>query len=203
MANLPPNHNEFTLAAEAVPDNMNGWVKEEEDPEMEEEEEDPEMEEEEEEMNANEEWDNLELTPLKRLFTNTQAWIGSSSFSATASHNPEDLTLSHIRSDLDALHRRVRHIEDDDVQSCAKAMRQASLEGLSSRGELLRGRADHEQGFMKCNPTVFHGHEGAVELSRWFEKMEIVFGISECAEARKVKFAAATLQGHALMWWNS
>ncbi|GJY56414.1 putative reverse transcriptase domain-containing protein [Tanacetum coccineum] len=56
---------------------------------------------------------------------------------------------------------------------------------------------------MKCNPTVFHGHEGAVELSRWFEKTEMVFGISECAEARKVKFAAATLQGRALTWWNS
>ncbi|GJW14936.1 hypothetical protein Tco_0019069 [Tanacetum coccineum] len=40
MANLP-NNNEFALAAEAAPDNMNGWV-EEEDPEMEEEEEDPE-----------------------------------------------------------------------------------------------------------------------------------------------------------------
>ncbi|GJR61274.1 putative reverse transcriptase domain-containing protein [Tanacetum coccineum] len=58
-------------------------------------------------------------------------------------------------------------------------------------------------GFMKCNPTIFHGHEGAVELSRWFEKTEMVFGISECAEARKVKFAAATLQGRALTWWNS
>ncbi|GKA46008.1 putative reverse transcriptase domain-containing protein [Tanacetum coccineum] len=58
-------------------------------------------------------------------------------------------------------------------------------------------------GFMKCNPMVFHGHEGAVELSRWLKKTEMVFGISECAEARKVKFAAATLQGHALTWWNS
>ncbi|GJS24763.1 putative reverse transcriptase domain-containing protein [Tanacetum coccineum] len=58
-------------------------------------------------------------------------------------------------------------------------------------------------GFMKCNPTVFHGHEGAVELSRWFEKTEMVFRISECAEARKVKFVAATLQGRALTWWNS
>ncbi|GJS06521.1 putative reverse transcriptase domain-containing protein [Tanacetum coccineum] len=57
-------------------------------------------------------------------------------------------------------------------------------------------------------PTVFHGHEGGrwgvgVELSRWFEKTEMVFGISECAKARKVKFAAATLQGRALTWWNS
>ncbi|GKE02582.1 hypothetical protein Tco_1390565, partial [Tanacetum coccineum] len=50
--------------AKAAPDNMNGWVEEEEDPEMEEEEEDPEedpeMEEEEEEMNADEEWDGPE-----------------------------------------------------------------------------------------------------------------------------------------------
>ncbi|GJT66484.1 hypothetical protein Tco_1017964 [Tanacetum coccineum] len=36
-----------------------------------------------------------------------------------------------------------------------------------------------------------------------FEKMEMVFSISECAEGKKVKFAAATLQGRALTWWNS
>ncbi|GKC91514.1 hypothetical protein Tco_1152163 [Tanacetum coccineum] len=57
MANLPPNNNEFAPAAEAAPDDMNGWV-EEEDPEIEEEEEDPE--EEEEEMDADEEWDGPE-----------------------------------------------------------------------------------------------------------------------------------------------
>ncbi|GJW65366.1 putative reverse transcriptase domain-containing protein [Tanacetum coccineum] len=58
-------------------------------------------------------------------------------------------------------------------------------------------------GFMKCNPTVFYGTEGAVELQRWFEKTESVFGISECAEGKKVTFAAATLQGPALTWWNA
>ncbi|GJU95771.1 reverse transcriptase domain-containing protein [Tanacetum coccineum] len=57
--------------------------------------------------------------------------------------------------------------------------------------------------FMKCNPTTFHGTEGAVELRRWFKKTESVFGISECAEGKKVKFAAATLQGPALTWWNA
>ncbi|GJT07290.1 putative reverse transcriptase domain-containing protein [Tanacetum coccineum] len=41
------------------------------------------------------------------------------------------------------------------------------------------------------------------ERQRWFEKTEMVFGISECAKARKVKFAIATLQGRALTWWNS
>ncbi|GJU85825.1 hypothetical protein Tco_1293371 [Tanacetum coccineum] len=58
-------------------------------------------------------------------------------------------------------------------------------------------------GFMKCNPTAFYSTEGAVELRRWFEKIESVFGISDCAEGKKVKFAAATLQGPALTWWNS
>ncbi|GKA61552.1 hypothetical protein Tco_0760959 [Tanacetum coccineum] len=58
-------------------------------------------------------------------------------------------------------------------------------------------------GFMKCNPTVFHGTEGAIKLRRWFEKTKSVFEISKCAEGKKVKFAAATLQGPALTWWNS
>ncbi|GJR73707.1 putative reverse transcriptase domain-containing protein [Tanacetum coccineum] len=58
-------------------------------------------------------------------------------------------------------------------------------------------------GFMKCNPTAFRGTKGAVELLRWFEKTESVFGISDCAEGKKVRFAAATLQGPALTWWNS
>ncbi|GJW19625.1 putative reverse transcriptase domain-containing protein [Tanacetum coccineum] len=57
--------------------------------------------------------------------------------------------------------------------------------------------------FMKCGPTQFHGKEGAIELCRWFEKIECTFGINECAERNKVKFVAATLQGRALTWWNT
>ncbi|GKC51885.1 hypothetical protein Tco_1074630 [Tanacetum coccineum] len=58
-------------------------------------------------------------------------------------------------------------------------------------------------GFMKCNTDNFQGTKGVVELRRWFEKMEMNFGISECAEDKKVKFAAATLRGPALTWWIS
>ncbi|GJZ49458.1 putative reverse transcriptase domain-containing protein [Tanacetum coccineum] len=58
-------------------------------------------------------------------------------------------------------------------------------------------------GFTKCNPITFHGTEGAIELRRWFKKTKSVFGISECAEGKKVKFVAATLQGPALTWWNA
>nr|GEU50818.1 putative reverse transcriptase domain-containing protein [Tanacetum cinerariifolium] len=41
------------------------------------------------------------------------------------------------------------------------------------------------------------------QLCRWFERMESTFGISKCAERRKVKFATTTLHGRALTWWNS
>ncbi|GJR83299.1 putative reverse transcriptase domain-containing protein [Tanacetum coccineum] len=58
-------------------------------------------------------------------------------------------------------------------------------------------------GFMKCNPTTFHGTEGAVKLLRWFDKTDSVFGISDCTEGKKVRFAATTLKGPALTWWNA
>ncbi|GJV82157.1 putative reverse transcriptase domain-containing protein [Tanacetum coccineum] len=44
------------------------------------------------------------------------------------------------------------------------------------------------------------GNRRAVELRRWFEKTESVFKISECAEGKKVKFVAATLEEPALTW---
>ncbi|GKB69851.1 hypothetical protein Tco_0931263 [Tanacetum coccineum] len=44
---------------------------------------------------------------------------------------------------------------------------------------------------------------GDVDIRRWFKKTESIFGISKCAEGKKVKFAAATLQGPALTWWNA
>nr|GFC03817.1 hypothetical protein [Tanacetum cinerariifolium] len=48
------------------------------------------------------------------------------------------------------------------------------------------------------NTTVAGGSRNfggaAIELCRWFKKIEHTFGISECAERNKVKFDAATLQ---------
>ncbi|GJV80222.1 hypothetical protein Tco_1516092 [Tanacetum coccineum] len=63
------------------------------------------------------------LIPFKRLFTDTQVWTGSSSSAAAAGHNPKDLTLRHIRSGLDALHRRVQHIEEEDVRANNKRLK--------------------------------------------------------------------------------
>ncbi|GJS89130.1 hypothetical protein Tco_0771766 [Tanacetum coccineum] len=51
--------------------------------------------------------------------------------------------------------------------------------------------------------TTAAGTEGVVVLSQWFEKMELVFHISNCAMENQVKFATYTFLGNALTWWNS
>ncbi|GKC40570.1 reverse transcriptase domain-containing protein [Tanacetum coccineum] len=48
----------------------------------------------------------------------------------------------------------------------------------------------------------FRGTEGAVGLTRWFEKLESQFGISNVADGDRVKFASSTLLDGALTWWN-
>nr|GEW03704.1 hypothetical protein [Tanacetum cinerariifolium] len=47
------------------------------------------------------------------------------------------------------------------------------------------------------------GTEGVASLSQWFERMESVFHISNCAVENQVKFATCTLYSVALTWWNT
>ncbi|GJV71488.1 hypothetical protein Tco_1491483, partial [Tanacetum coccineum] len=47
------------------------------------------------------------------------------------------------------------------------------------------------------------GTEGVVKLTQWFERMEIVFRISNCIVENQIKFSTCTLLGVALTWWNS
>nr|GEV64029.1 putative reverse transcriptase domain-containing protein [Tanacetum cinerariifolium] len=57
--------------------------------------------------------------------------------------------------------------------------------------------------FLNCKPITFKGTEGVVVLTLWFEKMESVFHISNCAVKNQVKFATCTFFRNALTWWNS
>ncbi|GJV42005.1 putative reverse transcriptase domain-containing protein [Tanacetum coccineum] len=59
------------------------------------------------------------------------------------------------------------------------------------------------QDFLKCQPLFFKGTKGVVGLTRWFQKMETVFYISNCPLKYQVKYASCTLQNSALTWWNS
>ncbi|GJW30752.1 reverse transcriptase domain-containing protein [Tanacetum coccineum] len=73
----------------------------------------------------------------------------------------------------------------------------------NDRGARHVARECTYQDFMKCQPLNFKGTEGVVGLIRWFEKMEIVFHISNCPEKYQVKYATCTLLNSALTWWNS
>ncbi|GJS50733.1 hypothetical protein Tco_0624095 [Tanacetum coccineum] len=107
-----------------------------------------------------------------------------------------------------AIRRMIK--ESVDATIAAERARQANVRNDASGSGPVRGqdtaptvRKCTFAGFMKCNPTVFYGVEGAVKLRRWFEKTKSVFKFSECAEGKKVKFDAATLEGPALTWWKS
>ncbi|GKC40578.1 putative reverse transcriptase domain-containing protein, partial [Tanacetum coccineum] len=100
--------------------------------------------------------------------------------------------------------------ESVDAAIAAKRARQANVRNDASGSGPVRGQdiapAVREcifAGFMKCNPTIFRGVKGAVELRRWFKKTKSVFKINKCAEGKKVKFVAATLERLALTWWKT
>ncbi|GJW20246.1 putative reverse transcriptase domain-containing protein [Tanacetum coccineum] len=70
-------------------------------------------------------------------------------------------------------------------------------------GGFVPARECTYQDFLKCQPLSFNVTEGVVRLTRWFEKMEMMFHISNCPEKYQVKYATCTLLNSALTWWNS
>ncbi|GKB45490.1 putative reverse transcriptase domain-containing protein [Tanacetum coccineum] len=74
---------------------------------------------------------------------------------------------------------------------------------MNYRGFMLVARECTFQDFLKCKPHNFSETKGVVRLTRWFEKMETVFNISNCPSKYQVKYARCTLQDSALTWWNS
>ncbi|GJR03909.1 reverse transcriptase domain-containing protein [Tanacetum coccineum] len=55
----------------------------------------------------------------------------------------------------------------------------------------------------ESSTTQPKGTEGVVRLTKWFEKMETVFHISNCPDRYQVKYVTCTLLNIALTWWNA
>ncbi|GJR55659.1 putative reverse transcriptase domain-containing protein [Tanacetum coccineum] len=72
--------------------------------------------------------------------------------------------------------------------------------GMNYGGFMPVARECTFQDFLKCKPQNFSGTEGVVGLTRWFEKMETVFNISNYPPKYQVKYATCTLQDSALTW---
>ncbi|GJS65898.1 putative reverse transcriptase domain-containing protein [Tanacetum coccineum] len=119
--------------------------------------------------------------------------------SSTASFYREDidgLLPGLIRRDINSLFGRMTPLSR---RLCGRETAHALVE--------KKGKAKDEMGLNEAIDVRLKMRSGpSSELRgslRWFEKTEMTFGIIECAEDKKVKFAAATLRGPALTWRNS
>ncbi|GJR16370.1 hypothetical protein Tco_0799022 [Tanacetum coccineum] len=75
--------------------------------------------------------------------------------------------------------------------------------GMDVRRQAPLARECTYPDFIKCKPLYFKGTKGVVELTQWFERMEIVFRISNCTVKNQIKFATCTLLRCTLTWWNT
>nr|GFC25611.1 hypothetical protein [Tanacetum cinerariifolium] len=80
-----------------------------------------------------------------------------------------------------------------------KVTGEIEMEGMEMEGteKMQNGNRNRNHGMN------YRGTKGVVGLTRWFEKIETVFNISNCPPKYQVKYATCTLQDSALTWWNS
>nr|GFB77021.1 hypothetical protein [Tanacetum cinerariifolium] len=71
------------------------------------------------------------------------------------------------------------------------------------RGTVHTPRECTYKDILNCPSLTFKGTKGVVVLSQWFEKMELVFHISNCAVENQVKFTTCTFFKNDLTWLNS
>ena len=57
--------------------------------------------------------------------------------------------------------------------------------------------------FNRTHPPTFDGRGNANAAEDWIQDIEEIFGVLECTDQQKVKFAAFKLSGEAKRWWNS
>ncbi|GKC39238.1 putative reverse transcriptase domain-containing protein [Tanacetum coccineum] len=137
------------------------------------------------------------MPPRKGTITRTRTTPATATATATTPMNDAAIRALIARGVADALAERT-------------IQRNANLNGDGSQGFgsgiTIPVRPTHEytySDFLKCQPLNFKGTEGVVGLTQWFERMESVFNISNCAVENQVKFATCTLHGIALTWWNT
>ncbi|GKE73588.1 hypothetical protein Tco_1535629 [Tanacetum coccineum] len=90
-----------------------------------------------------------------------------------------------------------------EALTAAAATNTASIQGETNpRPNTSQDKTCSYKEFRAVMHESFGGTEGDVGLTRWFEKLESQFGISNVAKGDRVKFASSTLLDSALTWWN-
>nr|GEV75851.1 retrotransposon protein, putative, Ty3-gypsy subclass [Tanacetum cinerariifolium] len=94
-------------------------------------------------------------------------------------------------------HEEVKELVTEEMEAREAAR---NLETLNENEKEQKGNGNRGNG-ENGNHGMNYGD--IVGLTRWFEKMETVFNISNCTPKYQVKYATCTLQNSALTWWNS
>nr|GEX71182.1 putative reverse transcriptase domain-containing protein [Tanacetum cinerariifolium] len=151
-----------------------------------------------------------ELPPCKRLCLTTSASRYEVGESLTAALKP---TGGHradygFISTMDAEIRRqrteevgygIRDVWVDPTKAIEENNMPPRRSFAAARAAASMTTATVEQ-LIKERPLTFKGTEGVVVLAQWFEKMESVFHISNCAVKNQVKFATCTFLENAIAW---
>nr|GEU29732.1 putative reverse transcriptase domain-containing protein [Tanacetum cinerariifolium] len=125
--------------------------------------------------------------------------MGESSHDSTLEEHGKQ--IEEILNHLDEL--PLERIEDD-VEGLALETQTATMaEAENSIREIPVAKKENYKEFISYQPFYFNGTKGVVGLIRWFERTELVFSRSNCAEKNKVAFATGTLTNDALSWWNT
>ncbi|GKD10752.1 hypothetical protein Tco_1190437 [Tanacetum coccineum] len=114
----------------------------------------------------------------------------------------DDHAVEHImRTQALEARARIDTLEDTSSTPNTTTVTEAQLQALINQG-VGAAMAEAEASRVRNgdDSNNFKGTEGVVGLTRWFEKMESVFSISNCTTSSQVKFATCTLQDDALTW---
>ncbi|GKA20466.1 hypothetical protein Tco_0700455 [Tanacetum coccineum] len=102
----------------------------------------------------------------------------------------------------------IRQLMNDGISSALKAQAVAMVNSDNSNKnteprEIPVAKRGNYKEFINYQPFYFNGTKRAIDLIRWFERTELVFSHSKCAEEDRVTFATGTLTDDALSWWNA
>ncbi|GKE04046.1 reverse transcriptase domain-containing protein, partial [Tanacetum coccineum] len=98
--------------------------------------------------------------------------------------------------------RQICEDAEDHARDAQEKAQEKRLEAFEDVVQQIRRSNYYYKEFRVVMQESFRGTEGAVGLTRWFEKLESQFGISNVAEGDRVKFASSILLDSALTWWN-
>nr|GEV02129.1 putative reverse transcriptase domain-containing protein [Tanacetum cinerariifolium] len=97
----------------------------------------------------------------------------------------------------------IRKLVADSIAAALETQTATMEEADNSIREIPVAKRRNYKEFISCQPFYFNGTKGVVRLIHWFERTELVFSRSNCAEENKVAFATGTLTNDALSWWNA